>query len=226
MPENKKNRTIGLIFIIIGAIWALSNFDIIPRQFSRFLFNWENFLLGIGAYLLISKDNIKAGAILLSLGVFFSLDDWFGVDVTFFDLWPMALVFIGLYLIGRNNKSENEVIKPENEQNYVEDTAIFSGGDIIVSTKNLSGGSLTAIFGGSNIDLTTSDIQDEIPVIDVFYMFGGSKIRVPQNWHVELRVTNLFGGISDKRIISENTHANKKLIIKGLIIFGGSEITN
>lgn len=226
MPENRKNLLIGMIFIIIGAVWALDNVEIIPWQFRHFLFRWENILILIGSYLLISKDNVKAGAILLSLGVFFSLDNWFGIYVTIFDLWPLLLVFTGIYLIARNNKEDKEVVEPQNEQDLIEDTAIFSGGDKIVSTKSFKGGTLTAMFGGSNIDLTTADIQEGTPVIDVFYMFGGSKIRVPQNWHVELRVTNLFGAISDKRIITENSAPDKKLIIKGLIIFGGSEITN
>lgn len=226
MPENRKNLLIGLLFIVIGAIWALDNVEIIPWQIRHFLFSWENILIIIGAYLLLSKDNPKAGSVLLALGVFFSLDNWLNIYVTFWDLWPLVFVFIGIYLITRNRKTEQIIAQPENESDIVEDTAIFSGGDIVVSTKNFKGGTLTAIFGGSNIDLTTADISENTPVIDVFYMFGGSKIRVPQNWHVELRVTSLFGAISDKRLHSENTTPDKKLIIKGLIIFGGSEITN
>lgn len=226
MVENRKNLLIGLIFILIGAVWALDNVEIIPWQIRHYLFSWENILVIIGGFLLVSKENPKAGAVLLAIGVFFSLDNWFGIRVTFFDLWPLVLVFIGIRLITRRKVEKREFVQPEDENDSIDDTAIFSGGDKVVSTKNFKGGSLTAMFGGSNIDLTTADIKDAIPVIDVFYMFGGSKIRVPQNWHIELRVTNLFGAISDKRIISENTATHKKLIIKGLIIFGGSEITN
>lgn len=223
--ENKKNLYIGIVFIVIGAVWALDNIEVIPWQFRYYIFNWENILIGIGAYLLLSKDNIKAGAILLSIGVFFALDDWFNIYVSIWNLWPLILVFIGIYLIGRN-KSAEDAFAPHNESNTIDDTAIFSGGDKVVNSQDFKGGTLTAIFGGSNIDLTTSAITSTPAVIDVFFMFGGSKVRVPQDWDVQFKVTNLFGGLSDKRVITENPIGHKKLIIKGLIIFGGSEITN
>lgn len=223
--ENKKNLYIGIIFIVIGAVWALDNIEFIPWQFRHYLFNWENILIGIGGYLLISRENIRVGAILLALGLFFALDDWFDIYISIWNLWPLALVFIGIYLIGRN-KSAEEAFAPENDSNTIEDTAIFSGGDKVINALDFKGGTLTAIFGGSNIDLTTSDISTTPAVVDVFFMFGGSKIRVPQDWDVQFKVTNLFGGLSDKRVLTQNPNGQKKLIIKGLIIFGGSEITN
>lgn len=223
--ENKKNLYIGIIFIVIGAVWALDNIEFIPWQFRHYLFNWENILIGIGGYLLISRENVRVGAILLALGLFFALDDWFDIYISIWNLWPLALVFIGIYLIGRN-KSAEEAFAPENDSNTIEDTAIFSGGDKVINALDFKGGTLTAIFGGSNIDLTTSDISTTPAVVDVFFMFGGSKIRVPQDWDVQFKVTNLFGGLSDKRVLTQNPNGQKKLIIKGLIIFGGSEITN
>ncbi len=225
MMENKKNLFIGVIFIVIGAVWALDNIEVIPWQIRAYLFNWENILIAIGAFLLITKENTRVGAILLALGVFFALDDWFGIYVSIWNLWPLGLVFIGIYLIGRN-KSAEEAFSQQTEGNTIEDTAIFSGGDKVISAPDFKGGTLTAMFGGSNIDLTTSDITTTPAVVDVFFMFGGSKIRVPQDWQVEFKVTNLFGGLSDKRQFTENPDGQKKLIIKGLIIFGGSEVTN
>lgn len=225
MNSDRKSLFIGVIFIVIGAVWALDNVEIIPWQIRHFVFNWENILIAIGAYLLITRENTKIGAILLALGVFFALDDWFDIYVSLWNLWPLALVFIGIYLIGRN-KSAEETFGDENEKDTIDDTAIFSGGDKIITSHDFKGGTLTAIFGGSNIDLTTSKIDSKPAFIDVFFMFGGSKVRVPQDWQVQFKVTNLFGGISDKRHFAENSASDKKLIIKGLILFGGSEITN
>lgn len=223
--ENKKHLVLGVTFIVIGAIWALDNIEVIPWQIKDYLFNWENLCIAIGGYLLLTKENIRLGAILLALGVFFAIDDWFDIDVSIWSLWPLGLVFIGIYLIGRN-KSSIEVLDQPNEGNTIEDTAIFSGGDKVITSQDFKGGTLTAMFGGSNIDLTTSNISSTPAVVDVFFMFGGSKIRVPHNWQVEFKVLNLFGGLSDKRQFTQNPDGQKKLIIKGLIIFGGSEVTN
>jgi len=226
MVENRKNLFIGLLFIIVGAVWALDNVEIIPWQVSRYIFNWENILIVIGAFLLISKENTKVGAILLALGVYFALDDWFNIYVSIWRLWPLGLVFVGIYLISRNREKEDQPYNEAEDANTIDDTAIFSSGDKVVNSDDFKGGTLTAIFGGSNIDLTTSNISSGPAVVDVFFMFGGSKIRVPQDWEVQFKVTNLFGGLSDKRQLTENPSSDKKIIIKGLIIFGGSEITN
>ena len=179
----------------------------------------------MGGTFFFAKENIGLGAILLAIGVFFALDDWFGIYVSIWNLWPLGLVFTGIYLIGRNKSADVE-FSQETEGNTIEDIAIFSGGDKVVSTPDFKGGTLTAMFGGSNIDLTTSNINSTPAVVDVFFMFGGSKIRIPQDWRVEFKVTSLFGGLSDKRLFIENPDGQKKLIIKGLIVFGGSEVTN
>jgi predicted membrane protein len=63
--------------------------------------------------------------------------------------------------------------------------------------------------------------------IDVFCMFGGMKLAVPEGWNVKIRVTSLFGGFSDKqrfRTTEANIDTSSKLIIKGTVIFGGGEI--
>ena len=231
MNKQNQNKLLGLAFIVIGTIAVLSNFDLIPWELRYYLFQWENILLIVGAYLLIADQNKRAGAILLILGFVFVIDDWLRVDISIWELWPLIFVFAGIHLIRRTIQKPG-VSEPATEEHSVDgdtvdDMAVFSGGDKIISTKNFKGGSLTAIFGGSNIDLTTSEMQRPVVEIDIFYMFGGSKIRVPKDWQVDIRATNIFGGLTDKRIITDiNTTGEKKLIIKGLVIFGGAEISN
>ncbi len=231
MNKLNQNKLLGLAFIVVGTIAVLSNFDLIPGQVRHYLFQWENLLLITGAYLLITEQNKKAGAILLIIGFVLVIDDWLRVDISIWELWPLILVFAGIHLIRRTIQkpgvSEPVVETPDMGGDTVDDMAVFSGGDKIVSTKNFSGGSLTAIFGGSNIDLTSCNMQRELAEIDIFYMFGGSRIRVPKGWQVDIRATNIFGGLSDKRILTEmNSGSQKKLIIKGLVLFGGAEISN
>ena len=46
-----------------------------------------------------------------------------------------------------------------------------------------------------------------------------------QDWNIKINIISIFGGFADKRLISENDiDPSKKLIIKGIVIFGGGEI--
>lgn len=227
---NRLNKTtlLGLILIVVGTITVFSNFGAIPWYVRHYIFQWENILILIGLFLLISDENRKVGGILVAIGLVLVIDDWFRVDVSIWDLWPVALIFLGLYIISRRNVSTDDFDTNSSEDtDFIEDTAVFSGGDKVITTRNFKGGHLTAIFGGSNIDLTTSSLSPQSANVEVLYIFGGSKIRVPKEWNVELRVTSIFGGLSDKRAIKDyDSGVEEKLYIKGLILFGGAEITN
>ena len=63
--------------------------------------------------------------------------------------------------------------------------------------------------------------------IDVFCVFGGMKLVIPEGWTVKIRVMSLFGGFSDKhryRVPETKNDQDSVLIIKGTVIFGGGEI--
>jgi hypothetical protein len=59
-------------------------------------------------------------------------------------------------------------------------------------------------------------------------VFGGCKLIVPADWEIKVEVNAVFGGFSDKRLnlptITEKS--GKILIIKGVAVFGGGEITS
>ena len=114
----------------------------------------------------------------------------------------------------------------DKEVDFIDEFNIFSGSEKKISIKNFRGGTITSIFGGSDIDMTDAELSGETNVIEIFYMFGGSTIIVPNDWVVLNKVTSIFGGFSDKRkVTTSNTRDTKKtLIIKGMIMFGGGEI--
>lgn len=229
MNALNKNTRIGLIFILVGILYLLGNLDIISWRFRDLIFQWENILIIVGISLLFNKENFRKGLILVALGIFLSLDEWFYIDINIFDLWPIGLVVIGIVLITRKTETNESNFSNNNnfDSDRLDDTAIFGGGDKVVNSLAFKGGSLTAIFGGSNIDLTQAKLADGKQVIDVLYVFGGSKIRVPQDWQVEMNVTGIFGGMSDKRkFIDTQTDPSKRLYIKGTAIFGGADVTN
>lgn len=102
--------------------------------------------------------------------------------------------------------------------------AIFSGVNKRVLSKNFQGGKLTAAFGGIDLDLSQADFSGLV-VMQVDVIFGGMKLIVPPHWDVRTEVSNIAAGVEDKRIYRESeVDADKVLVIKGTILFGGLEI--
>jgi predicted membrane protein len=115
---------------------------------------------------------------------------------------------------------------------------IFWGGRRRFVTRNFSGGDVVAIFGGYEIDLTEADMQGNQVSIDIVNIFGGGEIRVPRNWEVVMDTVGIFGGCGDRTYHPDvpppgatNPDGSpaarpKKLIIKGVAIFGGLTVKN
>lgn len=102
--------------------------------------------------------------------------------------------------------------------------AIFGGVKKNIVSKNFLGGEAVSIFGGSEIDLSKSDINGTVK-IDVTAILGGAKLIVPPNWTVRQEVAAIFGGVDDKREIHTlTTDPNKVLVLKGTAFMGGIEI--
>jgi predicted membrane protein len=85
---------------------------------------------------------------------------------------------------------------------------------------------LTAIFGGSKIDLRSATLAKGRNVLDIFFVFGGSKLIIPTSWDIKIEVSSIFGGFSDKRHMrpDEVRDPSRELIIKGVTFFGGGDI--
>ncbi len=231
MQKRNQHTVIGALLIIIGLTWLFSNFQLLPPTLRSYLFHWENILIGSGLFLWIATDEKRKGVFLLLLGLLLGADYLFNVEFSILDFWPLLLVFVGATLMKRAKlKVANGPADTADAGDGVSDFALFGGGDRVFNHPLFQYGQLTAIFGGSNIDLTTAKLHQEGAQIDVFYLFGGSKIRVPTDWTVSIKATALFGGLSDKRIVKATSinEANPQhhLIIKGIVIFGGAEIVN
>ena len=60
--------------------------------------------------------------------------------------------------------------------------------------------------------------------VDLFCMFGGADIIVPEDVRVKINTFCLFGGISDKRKITNITDTSSTLTICGFCMIGGADI--
>ena len=230
----------GAIIVLIGVIALLSNFDI---NTPHWLFEWHTFMLAIG--LIIGfKRNFRGGGwlVLTIIGGIFTLDSILDIDYDLSRiLFPAALIGLGAYLILRpkngtcrsRRKSNYDVasgdvtgvpFEPTSKQDLLNSINVFGGSNQKVFSKNFQGGEVFAVFGGCDVDLTQADFSKEI-YIEVTAIFGGCKIIVPPTWEVKSEITAIFGGVDDKRAIMLTHDAtSKRIILRGLAMFGGVEI--
>ena len=226
----------AILLIVAGGVLFLETFDIVDINLKYYIFSWKTLLIAIGLIVIVSSNNKLPGYIMVGLGFLFWIPSIFEYNVGLSQVfWPVVLIVIGLIIISRRNKHEsllrghhpNRGDDGSYHNEYIDDVSIFGGGVKRFSSQNLKGGNITAIFGGSEIDLISSQMSSEGTVIDMFTMFGGTKLIIPGNWQVKSEATSLFGGFTDKRHIKpDQVISDKVLLIKGVVIFGGVEIKN
>ena len=243
--ENSKKHLIGgIIVLTIGVLFLFKNFDILSPELRYYLFSWKTLLIGIGVLNLLLSNNRVGGIILIAIGTFFWLPDVFDLSVRAGQLfWPVVLIIIGASLLLKRNAHPHHPFRKSSdksthassdntingaEEDYIDDIAIFGGGTKIMTTQHFRGGRMTAIFGGSELNLSRANLASGRNILNVFFVFGGSAIIVPSDWNVVVEATPIFGGFSDERYIPKSLKAeegNKSvLIIRGLVMFGGGEI--
>lgn len=230
LTKQKSDRRVWLggLLIIIGGLFLLNSLDILDFRFSRIIISWPFFFFIIGIYVLVQSEKKIFGAILAGLGALFLLPRIFpGIVINWSVVFPLILIAVGLYIILHRRK-KFELIKGTIKDDVIDDVNIFGGGEKVITSNNFKGGNITAIFGGSEINLTQCQLAEGINTIDIFALFGGTTIIVPKNWNVIVNVTALLGGFSNKGIKDPTVEIDmsRSLVIKGLVVFGGGEIKN
>jgi predicted membrane protein len=250
MDEHKNlgSRVIlGIILIAIGVIYLLKSFYF-PIDIE--IFSFPFILIVVGIIIMLNSGNKLFGAIIFIFGLLLYFGDHITIWPFFFILWGIYIIF--KHRTRRHRYFENP--QPGTDPNpnpdlkqdpppdsgfdkkhfydysirkdYLDDVSVFGGGHKVIHSDSFKGGNITAIFGGSEIDLTQCKLAPGDNYIDVVIIFGGTTIVVPNNWNVILNVTPLFGGFSNKksRYVSSAIEPSGTLIIKGVVLFGGGEI--
>lgn len=219
-PKLHGRVIIGILLIILGALFVLRNYDILDFPYEYF--TWEYFFILIGILFFFLSRNKTAGIVLMAIGLFNLLPE----------LWPLLLVLVGVYIIFgrkgtfRHSTKSSDAGQTKNSNDYVESISIFGGSSKIVNSDNFKGGNIVSIFGGSEINLSNSKLAEGENNIEITAVFGGTTLIVPPDWNVELDVLPIFGGFGDKRMKDPNKkiQEGRKLLIKGIVLFGGGEI--
>lgn len=80
------------------------------------------------------------------------------------------------------------------------------------------------VFGGAELDFSRARFSARETRIRMLCLFGGATIYVPENVHVVSRAMCLFGGIDNRSEYIDIATA-PRLVIEGLLLFGGARVS-
>ena len=201
---------IGALLVAIGVIYILNAFGIGNINVS--LDGWWTLFIIIPCLERLFREKDKSGNLLgLFIGIILLLAarDIISDGLILKLIVPFIIIAIGIKLIEkstRGRKKEAEIFTKEEDPNA--ETCVAKVG---------------AVFSGTKCNLTDAKMQDGSR-IDLFCMFGGADIIVPENVRVKINTFCLFGGVSDKRQITHVTDTSATLTINGFCMFGGADI--
>ena len=243
----KKHRSIrlivfGLFVLLAGVSMLLTNIGFLQAEIHNYIFSWQSLLIALGILFISGgfRRHWFGGLVLITIGTVFLIDMIYGETLGLKNLiWPIILMVVGLAILIRIflPKSKDccfkthiicDMDKNSSSDDYLESERVFSGVNFKVDSQNFKGGNVSFVFGGGEIDFNDAKLAEGINRLKIECVFGGVKIRVPENWDVTIESSGVFGGFSDerKRVPYESIDREKKLIIKIESVFGGGELTN
>jgi predicted membrane protein len=228
-PSGINNKLIiGVILVLVGIALVIRNTGIFPDFIDNVIFSWPMLLVTIGFIMTLGSTEKTAGIIVMSVGGFFLIPILFRETFHVYNLfWPSIFIIVGIIFIVSKRKGWHSIKTAGTvSDNYIDYVNIFSGSERKIVSDNFSGGKVTAIFGGSEIDLTKSKLAQGRSELEIACVFGGTTIIVPDDWYITIEVTPILGGFGDSRklIPGRTIDPSKQLVIRGTVVFGGGEV--
>ena len=217
---------LGVMVIVIGVLMTLDNLELIQAE--RFLRFWPVGLVALGLVKLWHARQCRGGSfsgiLLTAIGTWMLLERTALVHLSFWDMWPTLLVLFGGFLVWQGLSGPR--VRPVSADDNTMVTAMAVLGSVVRGNNSpaFRGGELTAVLGGCELDLRHAAIEGDA-VIEVFALWGGIEIRVPDDWTVVSRVTPILAGVEDKTR-PPHTASRHRLVLRGFLVMAGLEIKN
>ena len=234
-PEHRQRSRIvfGAFIVAVGVFALLDNLHLFDARLVQPF--WPLVFVALGALNLAharrpARFIVGGGLVLLGAGM--TLQNLGLFHFEWRQLWPLALIFLGINVLSRGFRPRGEFTcagEPGQREARLEHGsrldayATLSGVVLQNDSPDFTGGVVSAVMGGVEIDLRQAAIASEA-VLHLSVIMGGVEIRVPREWSVVLNGSPLLGGIEDKTV--PPMMPGKRLVIEGSVIMGGVEITN
>lgn len=239
-------KFIALLLIVLGTLFLLDTTNAFGVDVDILGTYWPALLIVLGLWGLVRQGTprLRVGSggrqftlwpiILLAVGVVFLLTNLSVWDLDIGQLWPVILVIVGLVLLlnwrgrPRSRRRDRRQDSPGREaiNGGWEVSHVFSGGQEEITSQEFSGGEVSAVFGGVELDLHGAGLAEGKATIDATAIFGGIKLRVPQDWRVNIQTTTIFGGTETKHRQPGLEESTGELTITGTVVFGGIEVSD
>jgi len=216
----------GLGVVVIGLIELCENLDLLDGRDVYPVF-WPVALAALALAFLVGRAGHPSrnwGWLFAALAALAALRGFeVAIPIDPFDLlWPALLMLGGYALVRRALRGPREPVP--NDGSTVSSFAMMAGLERTNRSERFRGGDLTAVMGGVGLDLRGARPVPEGAVIDVFALWGGIELTVPEGWRVELDVMPLLGGFEDRTRAVESTAEAPRLKIRGFVVMAGGEV--
>jgi len=249
-PRPERSRASGLVLgvgvILLGAVLLLDQVPVLHQAhlLERLKPLWPLILVAVGAVRIREGRRSAPGWILVALGLVL-LVRTLGHGPVAALIWPAVLLCCGVVLVRHSLRERRPASGPgpefgagpepggttRPEARFADSEDSFTGTAILTGIKRrlqsraFRGGEITAILGGFDLDLREVRMAGNQARLEVFLLFGGGELRVPEDWEVHLQATTIAGGVSDKGAPAPaGPDPRPRLVVTGLILFGGCEV--
>lgn len=215
----------GVLVIVVGLLMTFDNLGLVHAE--EYIQFWPASLIGVGAIKLWQSREGRGGAfggfMFTIAGTWLLLEQGGVLGLSFWDMWPALLVFAGGFLVWQGLSGPRPRAAADPKATV---TAMAVLGSVVRGSNSpaFRGGELTAVMAGCELDLRHAAIDGEA-VIEVFALWGGIEIRVPEDWTIDSRVTPVLGGVEDKTRPPQGA-VRHSLVLRGLVVMAGIEIKN
>lgn len=226
-PHSKSNSLwVGLLLIVLGVLFLSDSFQIISfgRLISRW---WPLILITIGIIQLNGRDR-SGGLFLLIIGVLFLLTQlhilsWGQI----WRFWPVVLIIIGVGMLLKRTPSKNRSsitnFSDIDSGNTFEVSSVFSNSERQITSQQLRGGELNAVFGSLRVDLRQAKIAPEGCTLNTDVVFGTIDLFLPQDSNVNFQVSQFLGHAENR---TKSNTDGPIITIQGDAIFGNIRVAN
>lgn len=222
-----KNRCSNTIW---GGLFIVFGIGLIGRTFFEWSFNiffdgWWTLFIIIPCITGIIREGFNVGkgiGLFIGTMLFMMCRDWIPFHTILKLFTPLVFVLIGLNILFRGSCNRRQRIQMNSTGLSNDYVAVFGAQKVRYPMEKFPGCTANAIFGGVDIDLRDSIIDEDI-VIDATAIFGGIDIFVPNNVRVKVSNVPIFGMTSNKTM--EPTDINAPTIfVNSVCVFGGVDI--
>lgn len=224
-PRSMGQAFAGAVLLLLGGLLFADNLDLIDVRLYWRYWGAIPLLLGVAKLLGGGSRGDRGFGVVLSIFGGSQLAKAFGYwSPSPADIVALIFIGVGLHFLFRGLFGRPEPAVRPDSSDWISAFAVMSGFERSVNAQAFRGGDLTAVMGGCEIDLRSASMRAPAS-IDVFVMWGGIEIKVPEDWTVDLQGMPLLAGFVDKTR-APAVATEKRLVIRGVALMGGVEIRN